>query len=182
MTSIFKFINIKLSRRERTAVLAGCCFIAIFFMFKFALFPLFDQKEKLERTLTVSQKNLEEIRLLKREYLTFKEETDVSKERFQKRHKNFTLFSFLDGLAGEVGIKERIVYMKPSSTTQKDRAYKISLVEMKLNGITLDQITQFLYKIETSRNMVMVKRLSLTKTGEKKQSLSAVLQVQTFEI
>jgi general secretion pathway protein M len=172
----------KLSRREKTAVLAACCFIGIFFMFKFALFPLIDQKEKLKRTLAVGQKDLEEIRLLKREYLTFKNEADISKIRFQKRHKGFTLFSFLDGLAGEVGIKERIVYMKPSSTAQKDSAYKITLVEMKLNGISLDQITQFLYKIETSQNMVIVKRLSLTKSGEKKQSLSAILQVQTYEV
>jgi general secretion pathway protein M len=85
-------------------------------------------------------------------------------------------------LAGEAGIKENIAYMKPSTTVQKESAYKISLVEMKLTGITMEQMTLFLHKIETSNNMVSVKRLSLTKPDETQQRLNAVLQVQTLEV
>ena len=122
------------------------------------------------------------MRSLKSEYEALNRRADTSKFRFEKRSKDFTLFSFLDRLAGEVGIKENIAYMKPSTTVQKESAYKILLVEMKLTGINMEQITEYLHKIETSKNMVSIKRLSLTKPDEKQQQLNAVLQVQTFEI
>lgn len=72
--------------------------------------------------------------------------------------------------------------MKPTLTPQKDSAYKVSLVEMKLKGLTLEQITRYLYKIETSKNMVSIKRLSLTKSDDKEGILNVVLQVETLEV
>jgi general secretion pathway protein M len=64
----------------------------------------------------------------------------------------------------------------------KDSPYKISQVEMKLKGLTLDQVTQYLYKIETSRNMVNIKRISLTKSDDKEGILNVTLQVETLEV
>jgi general secretion pathway protein M len=179
---ILKTIARKLSRRERAAIWIGAAFICIFVLLRFAVFPFMDQRERLVRTLEVNLKSLAEIRLLKSEYEALNRQADTSKFRFERRSKGFTLFSFLDMLAGEVGIKENIDYMKPSTTVQKERSYKISLVEMKISGITMEQMTQFLHKIETSKNMVSIKRLSLTKPDEKQQRLNAVLQVQTLEV
>jgi general secretion pathway protein M len=178
---IFKTITMKLSKRERAAIWMGVAFICLFILLRLAVFPFMDQRERLTRTLKANIKNLEEMRILKSEYEALNRRTDTSKFRFEKRSKGFTLFSFLDMLAGEVGIKENIAYMKPSTTVQKESAYKISLVEMKLTGITMEQMTQYLYKIETSKNMVSIKRLSLTKPDETQQRLNAVVQVQTLE-
>jgi general secretion pathway protein M len=179
---IFKSIFMRLSKREKAAIWAGVAFIFIFILFRLVIFPFMDQRERLGRILDANMKNLSEIRGLKSEYDALSQRADTSKFRFEKRSKGFTLFSFLDRLAGEVGIKENIAYMKPSTTVQKESSYKISLVEMKLTGINMEQITQYLHKIETSKNMVSVKRLSLTKPDEAQKRLNAVLQVQTFEI
>jgi hypothetical protein len=43
-------------------------------------------------------------------------------------------------------------------------------------------LSGYLYRIETSPNMVAVKRLSVTKTGKAAEMLTAVLQVETLEI
>lgn len=179
---IFKTISMKLSKRERAAIWTGIAFIGLFVLFRLVVFPFVDQKERIERTLKINSGHLSEIRLMKAEYEALKRNASSSRFRFEKRSKGFTLFSFLDRLAGEVGIKENIAYMKPSTTVQKESAYKISLVEMKLTGITMEQMTQYLYKIETSKNMVSIKRLSLTKPDESEQRLNAVLQVQTLEV
>ena len=176
-----KKLSAKLSKRERAALGAAFFFIGVFFLCKLALFPFLDQRELLTRSLETNKKNLEEIKLLKSEYEGMQRQTELSKIRFDRRSQGFTLFSFLDRLAGEVGIKEKITYMKPSTTVQKDSPYKISLVEMKLTGVTMEQMTQYLYKIETSKNMVSIKRLSLTKPDDTQQRLNAVLQVQTLE-
>jgi general secretion pathway protein M len=179
---IFKNITMRLSKRERAAIWIGVAFIGIFIMFRLVVFPFMDQRERLGRILETNVKNLGEIRALKSDYEALSRRADTSNFRFEKRSKGFTLFSFLDILAGEAGIKENIAYMKPSTTVQKESAYKISLVEMKLTGITMEQMTQYLHKIETSKNMVSIKRLSLTKPDETQQRLNAVLQVQTLII
>jgi general secretion pathway protein M len=92
------------------------------------------------------------------------------------------LFSFLDRLAGESGIKDQISYMKPSKTVQKNSPYKISRVEMKLDAITLEQLTNYLHGVETSKNMVDIKKISISKKDKKQGLLTAVLQVETVEI
>ncbi|KKK54471.1 hypothetical protein LCGC14_3084410, partial [marine sediment metagenome] len=95
---------------------------------------------------------------------------------------DYTLFSFLDRLAGEAGIKDRIAYMKPSTSTTTNGRYKISSVEMKLESISLEELVTYLYKTETSKNLVNIKRISISKTGTEREFLNAILHVETFEI
>ena len=172
----------KLSKREKMAIGIGIGFVGIFVLLQVAVFPFMDARERLQRRLVSHTRSYDEIRQLRLKYLALQDQADTSKTKFSRRQRGFTLFSFLDKLAGQVGIKERITYMKPSSTKQKDTPYSLSLVEMKLNGITMEQITKFLYQIETSQNMIHVRRLSLSKKEEKEGLLNVILQVETFEI
>lgn len=171
----------KLSKREKTALGVGIGFIGIFVLVQAVVFPFMDARERLQRSLGTYTKNYDEIKQLRLKYLELQQHADSSKARFSRRQRGFTLFSFLDRLAGQVGIKDRITYMKPSSTKQKDAPYSLSLVEMKLNGVTMEQITGFLYQIETSPNMIHVRRLSLNKREEKEGLLEVILQVETVE-
>jgi len=182
MMQWFKPIAMKLNRRERMAVLAGICFLCLFVVVRFAVFPLMDRKDRLRRNLAVNSRNLAEIRSLKAEYETLISAGEVAEKRFKQRRKSFTLLSFLVQLAGEVGIKDKMASMKPTMTQKKDSPYKISQVEMKLKGLSLEQITQYLYKIETSKNMVSIKRISLTKSDDQEGILNVVLQVETLEV
>jgi general secretion pathway protein M len=71
--------------------------------------------------------------------------------------------------------------MKPSKTVQKNSNYKISRVEMKLDAITLEQLATYLYGVETSKNMVMVKKVSISKKEKQQGFINVVLQVETVE-
>ena len=172
----------KLSNREKIAIGIGIGFIGIFVLLQVAVFPFIDTRERLQRRLVSHTRSYDEIKQLRSKYLALQNRSEDSKTQFSRRQRGFTLFSFLDKLAGQVGIKERITYMKPSSTKQKDTPYSLSLVEMKLNGLTMEQITSLLYRIETSPNMIHVRRLSLNKKEEKEGLLDVILQVETFEI
>jgi len=173
---------IKLSKREKYSIYLIAGFICLFVFFQFILFPFIDERDRLKRTIKVKTKILKEMIVLKSEYDMIKKKSDLSKNLIAMRKKGFTLFSFLDKNTGEAGIKDHISYMKPSSSVQKNSKYKISLVEMKLQAITLEQLTTYLYKIETSKNNVFIKRISITKTGKQEQFINAVLHVETIEI
>jgi general secretion pathway protein M len=172
----------KLTRREKYSIYAASVIIFLFIVIHFIVFPTVEKNEQQERALQVKTKILEEMIVLKSEYDAIKKNTDLSKVQFGRREKGFTLFSFLDKLTGEAGIKDNINYMKPSTSVQKNSPYKISKVEMKLQGITLQQLTSYLYMVETSKNMVRIKRLSISKTGKQEDFIDAVLQVETSEI
>jgi general secretion pathway protein M len=122
------------------------------------------------------------MRILQSEYGIIREKARLSKKRFEARKKDFTLFSFLDRLADKSGIKNHITYMKPSTSAREKSGYKVSKVEMKLQSITLKQLTSYLYGVETSKNIVSIKRISIVKTGIKEGYVNAVLQIETVEI
>jgi len=171
----------KLARREKYSIYALSGVICLFVVFQFIVFPFLDKRERLERTLQAKTDILEKMTALQSEYNTIKKRTELSKSNFAKRDTGFTLFSFLDKLTGKAGIKNHVTYMKPSTSVQKNSPFKISQVEMKLQRLTLQQLTSYLYMVETSKNMVNIKRLSISKTGKIENLIDAVLQVETAE-
>jgi general secretion pathway protein M len=136
----------------------------------------------MKKNLQTKAVMLEKMQKLQSEYAALTQSEKTSKSRFRRRPKGFKLYSFLDRLAGKSGIKDRIIYMKPSKKAQKNSPYKISRVEMKLEAISLEQLTNYLYGVETSNNMVDIKKISISKKDKKQGLLTAVLQVETVEI
>ena len=171
-----------LNKREKYAVYATSGLIAFFILIHVIISPISNKRERLTRTLQAKTKTLEEMRILQSEYGIIRERAGLSKKRFEARNKDFTLFSFLDRLADKSGIKNHISYMKPSTSAREKSGYKISKVEMKLQSITLKQLTSYLHGVETSKNAVSIKRISIVKTGIKEEYVNAVLQIETVEI
>ena len=171
-----------LNKREKYAVYAASGLIAFFILIQVIISPIINKRERLTRMLQSKTKTLEEMRILQSEYGIIGEKARLSKKRFEARKKDFTLFSFLDRLADKSGIKNHITYMKPSTSAREKSGYKVSKVEMKLQGITLKQLTSYLHGVETSKNIVSIKRISIVKTGIKEAYVNAVLQIETVEI
>jgi len=182
MEFIKKYLNLKkLNRREKYIIYGAGCLLGLLFIIHFVITPFFENKNHLQQSLQTKKGELEEMRRLQAEYQALKEKLQLSEISLGRRQKGFTLFSFMDQLAGQAGIKDRISYMKPSSALQKNSNYKISRVEVKLDAITLEQLTTYLYSIETSTNMVMVKKLSISKKDKDENFINVVLQVETVE-
>ena len=172
----------KLSKREKYAVVLAGLFVCIFVAVQFIYVPFTEKQKRLENSLSAQTKRLEKMILLKAEYDSLMSRTGSWENRLKKKSKGFTLFSFLDKLAGDVGLKEKIAYMKPSKSDQKNSPYKLSMVEMKLQRINLKQLTPYLHTIESSENDVYIRRLSITKKGKGQGFIDVVLQVETLEM
>lgn len=175
------YIDRKLSRREQIIVYGAAAILLLLLFYQIVIAPIFDMRSRMHRQLIAKTAALQEIRELRQTYSDLKMKTEMSNRWVADREKGFTLFSFLDTLSGTAGVKENISYMKPTTTNQPNSDLKKSTVEMKLQGVSMEQLTQFLHGIETSRNMVFVKRLSITKKGKDQGAVNVVLQVETFE-
>jgi general secretion pathway protein M len=182
MEFLKKYLNLKtLNRREKYIIYGAGCLIGLLIIIHFVITPFIENKNQMQRNLQTKKTELEEMRRLQAEYNALKEKLQLSQASIGKREKGFTLYSFMNQLAGQAGIKDRISYMKPSNTIQKNSNYKLSRVEMKLDGVTLEQLTSYLYGIETSKNMVVVKKLSVSKKEKNDSLINVILQVETLE-
>jgi general secretion pathway protein M len=183
LESLVKRINLsKLSRREKIIVAGGGCVLVLFLLIQFVIAPVFNRSAQLRQSVKSKTLMLADMHRMRSDYDALKSRARQSEARFTRRDKGFTLFSFLDQLAGQSRIKERVSYMRPSIIEQKNSALKLSRVEMKLEAVTLEQLATFLYGVESSRNAAVVSKLSITRRDQKEGLLDAILQVDTLEL
>ena len=180
MTLLAKFN--KLNKRERYAIMIAVGVVGIFLIVQLIIEPIFSKTEQKKKNLQTKSVMLEQMRQWQAQYDGLTQKANLSKSHFRNRQKGFTLYSFLNQLAGEAEIKDRITNMKPTKKAQKNSPYKLSQVEMKLDAITLEQLTNYLYRVETSKNMVEIKKISISKKDKKQGLITAVLQVETVEL
>jgi len=170
----------KLAKREKyLSILIGCA-VSAFLLFQTLLFPFFDKRERLKRGIKIREKGIEEMVVLSSRYRNSEKGTQALTRLLDKRRKGFTLFSFLEKEAGTAKVKDRIKYMKPS-VAESAGPYKESMVEMKLEGITLDQLVGYLYRIESPENVIHIKRMSIKESKKEKSCLDAIVQVLTLQ-
>ena len=171
---------IKLAKREKFLVgIAGGCLV-LFVLFKFLVFPLLDSKERLEKGIRKKASGLDRIVQLSSEYQTYQRGSQGVQQALGKRKRGFTLFSFLDEAAGASDVKSYIKYMKPS-VSPGTGPYKESTVEMKLEGVTLEQLVGYLHRIESPSDLVNIKRITISENKKEEGYLDAILQVFTFQ-
>jgi general secretion pathway protein M len=181
MERLYRYLDRKYSKREQVGLAAAGVTLLLFLFFQVVISPVIHKKSRMEGEIVAQKKALMEMVALKNDFDQLKRSSELSERHFLQRDKKFTLFSFLDQLAGQSGVKENISYMKPTSSKKQETGLKKSIVEIKLNDITLNQLTSYLHGIETSKNMVFVKRLSITKKGEQDGFITVVLQAETVE-
>ncbi len=172
-------MNINLNRREKIVVAFGGIFLVIFLLFHIAIVPVFEKRGQLESEIAASQLMAREMHELRREYLLLVERMEATQKEYTRRPENFSLFSFLERIAGSIGIKNKIAYMRPSSTVDDFSGLTISRVEMRLEEVTMEDLASYLYEIESSDNMLQVDRLTITKSGEGDSPVNVVMRVQT---
>ncbi len=170
----------KLAKREKYFISIAAVSISIFLLFEFLIFPFLEKRERIQGGIKAKEERMREIVMLGAEYQAIKKSSQVIDQLLAGRKKGFTLFSFLDRAAGEAEVKDHIKYMKPSTSKGKG-PYKESIIEMKLNAITLNQLVGYLYRIESPENVIKIKRISITENKKGSGYIDTVLQVLTFQ-
>lgn len=96
------------------------------------------------------------------------------------RPADFSLFSYLEKKAIQAGVRANIKYMN-SSKGKQSAAFEESLIDMKLDKITIKQLSDFLYYAESSADLVRIKRITVIKMKESPEYLSAQLQLASVQ-
>ncbi|MEW5737072.1 MAG: type II secretion system protein GspM [Thermodesulfobacteriota bacterium] len=171
----------KLGKREKVVLAGGAAFVILFLCYQLIVAQAVAFHARQKAAIVRAQVDLRKMDELSTRVKELLSKSEQAQNRYSSRQPGFRLFTFLDQLAGESDVKKYIKYMKPTLTPIPDSEFKSSQVEMKLAGLSMEQLLDFLYRVESSKNQVAVRRLAITETGRGDRLIDAVIQASTLE-
>lgn len=155
----------RLSARERNLVSAALATAVIIAFYTLVWEPLAEAKTKVERQIRVKQQELRQIQDLRTQYMDLLNRLEASRKIIDPENfdENFSLFPHIESTVGKVlGGRDKIRSMSPKTKTIND-AYVEDAVELKLDGISLDQLVEMMYSIEKGEQPLRFSRLQIKK-------------------
>jgi general secretion pathway protein M len=169
----------KLGGRERLVIIAGGIAVALLLFYRFGLSPALERLRTLDRLVAVKERDLHQMKTLRETYLAQRRLLEEVNRNLGQRGQDFAIFSFLEDLANKTGIKDNIKYMNPAVTTPGE-LFRESSVEMRLEGIALQQLTRYVYDIERAPQLLRVRRMHIKPRPANPDLLDVTFQVSTF--
>jgi len=170
----------KLDAKQRKLVAGVAIFVLIALILEIAIFPFWEAKAKLTKAIQVNQKKLNEMSKLDAEFNLQEAAMSRIKRSMSTRGTDFTLFAYLEKKATQANVRERIKQMNSSKGIQSV-SLEESLIDMKLEKITIKQLIDFLYFVESPVDLVRIKKITINKMKESPEYLSAQLQISSFQ-
>lgn len=144
---------------------------------QWAIVPFLESKERLLRGVAAKEAAIPQMLQLEAQYQAVNPPMPAVGQRLALQSKGFALFPFLEEKSGEAGIADKIKYMKPMTAAIAGSDLSESLVEMKLEGISMEQMLGYLAKIEVPEQLVSIKRISIQRDGKADALLDVVVQI-----
>lgn len=85
--------------------------------------------------------------------------------------------SIIEEMASGIGIKKNVASFKPLET-RSDKGYEQSGVEVKLEGVTLNQLMNLIYGMERHESLLLVREFSMKSRFDNPDLFDARLQVE----
>lgn len=172
---------IQINQREKTGLIIAGIAVVLFGLWQWGLAPFLERLDQRSRQVTAKEKIVAEMAMLKAEYQQLKQQSDQLRTAVGQRDPNFSLYTFLDQLTGQAGLKKNIDYMKPSRRVESDSGLNVSAVELKFLAITLAQLADYLKLVEQNNLLISIQRAALVPSGKTEGLLDATLMVETYE-
>jgi general secretion pathway protein M len=171
----------RISKKEKTILFVGGVVVLLLLYYLIVISPAHSRDEALAKRINKKRADLREMVVLKGEWDRLVSNKARAQEALTRRGKAFTPLSFLENISRKVGIQKNIQYMKPRFSSEASGIGKAVGVEMKLEGINIEQFVRFLYELEFSGKLLHITKLRIQKMREGKgQSLRVLLQIDSY--
>ncbi len=165
----------KLSKREKGVVGGGSLLVLIILIYVLLISPFSKRIARLEELINAEKVELREMMILKEQY---RQAQDRAK-KIKPLPPKFSFLSHLETLARQSNVK--IDSIRPGST-ETSGSYKETLIDVKIEKITLDQLVEFLYKIEIFGDYPLkVKKIHIKPTYKNPQYLEVSFQIVSLQ-
>jgi Tfp pilus assembly protein PilO len=154
--------------------------LILFLTFPVFISPAKKEIKRLDKKIAVKKKNLGELTTLKKEYNSIISETKVMEQKIKGTAKNVTLPSLLENVAKATDLTGKMTGLKIRDTI-KSKNYNENGVEITLKNISLDQLIDFVYKLESLPYIIKVKGFKMkTAYGKAPKHINLTILVSLF--
>jgi type II secretory pathway component PulM len=166
----------RLTRREKLLIVASAIFIALWALFAFTVKPALARMETLKRTIPEKQSELAKLRARSAEYALLADSLADLQAKVASQDEGFELLPFLELTLRDCGLAEKVAKMKPY-TVPLGESFRETIVQIQLDNVTLSQLVDFIWKVESSKALVKAKSLHIKRNPTNPDQLDS-----TFEI
>jgi len=171
----------KLSKQQQLTVAGGGGLVVVMLLVQLVILPFMEAKETVNQSIRKNEKTLAEMILLARDYQVLKRQAGKIQQALARRPQNFSLFSHLEKIAGDAGVKSSIKSINAAKGSISG-PYEELPVDIRLEKITLKQGTDFLYLLESPQDLIRIKKIVVTKMPESPEYLSLQVQAVTLQL
>ncbi|MEA3362891.1 MAG: type II secretion system protein GspM [Thermodesulfobacteriota bacterium] len=145
----------RLNSREKIVVGTGLVVLVLLFVW-FVLFgPYFETMNNLDRRITAHRNSLNKVEKVSDQIVQLRQQlVDVE----TRKTGNGPLFSQVESLTEQTGIREQLLSMRPQPATTQGN-FRQQLVEIRLEKIFLSQLVKLLHAVEYRSGGVQVKSM-----------------------
>lgn len=169
----------KLNTKQRyLAVLCGAAVLAAFVL-EVIVFPLWDARSKMKKSILNNSTKLEEMIRLDAEFAAQDAQISRIKNTLASRRADFTLFAYLEKKAIAARVKGSLKQMNSVPGTRSP-SFEETLIDLRLEKITVRQLADFLYQVETPAELVRIKRITINKMKESPDYIGVQLLIASY--
>ncbi len=164
------------SENQVTVVCAFIVFMLVVGMAAFVFVGPYKDYQKSKNRLASLKDGLQLAQLTRAEEALILLQEEEIRDRIMQRAKRFELGTFMGKVIRESGLDDRSE-MKGSKLSARlfEHPENLSKVDLKLNGITLTTLVDFLHKVYDSKNLIMLYKLNYVRVGRGDKGLDCDL-------
>ncbi|MHC4641139.1 MAG: hypothetical protein ACYS32_05795 [Planctomycetota bacterium] len=167
---------IRLTKREKLLAIALAILVGSWALFAFAVRPAIERTRTLRRVISDKQDELQQLRSGSNEYISLRNHLDKVRTQVASQDKGFELLPFLESLIREQGLTKKVGTMK-QQVLPLGTGHSETIVEIRLESLTLKQLVDFLQKIESSQALAKTKSLYIKKNLTNADLLDSVIEI-----
>jgi len=166
---------LKLESRDKKALLIGGVGAAIIVLYVFVVSPLTSDLSRKRELIPKKERDLVEMRVLKDQYLEMQQRLQQAQATAAKRG---PLLTEIENLTKRANLSGKMVSLKPQAGVQTE-AFKESIVEIKLDSVTLYDIVNYIYQLE--QDGLRIKKLNFKPRYDNPKLLNSTILVSSAE-
>jgi len=164
---------LNLGPRDKKTLIIGGVAAAVIVLYAYVLSPFMGDLSRKRDLIPKKERDLVEMKKLRDEYRVVKQQLQVAQEAASKRG---PLLTEIENITKLANLNSKIVSLKPQTGTQTGE-FKESIVEIRLDNITLYDVVNYVYLLEKAT--LRVRKLSFKPRYDNPKILNATLLVSS---
>jgi general secretion pathway protein M len=166
----------RLSPRERYAVGAAAVTLGLTAGYAFIIDPFWELHTRLRARIVAKEREVREIAVLRRTYETLRQEVEGLR---LPQGPAPSPFAVLEGLATTTFGRDKLTAINPAGH-EIHEGVEQETIELKLSGVSLQEVVTLLYKIDTAGSMLRCTNLTIKKRYKDPYTFDVALTAIAF--